>query len=341
MIVLSRENNFDLLRLFASFQVVLFHCKERYNLSLDDLEWLRNFKGVPIFFTISGFLISYSCIRNKRNIKQYFANRILRLYPALYVVVFLSLISAFCTNDITVEQLLSKETLRWLVHVCTIDQECWTPLFSSFGIGCYNGSLWTIPVEVTFYIIIPLIVLFSTKYAKYVLMGIVGGGILYNHYYFSYTVVPMLYHFALGALALMYWDKIKIFLENKFIFWGSLYLLATFILKTQASMHIQSFEHLIMNIALDIMVLSAAFSYKSASKILKGNDISYGVYLFHGLIINILLEVCKTINHEIIFYTFAISIICGYISWNIIEKNALSLKNKIFVNEHDFKEGNS
>ena len=60
------RNNFDLLRIFAATEVMLGHSfghlqiAEPFGVSI-----FRNFSGVPIFFVISGYLISASYERSR------------------------------------------------------------------------------------------------------------------------------------------------------------------------------------------------------------------------------------------------------------------------------------
>ena len=64
-----RPNNFDLIRLLAAIQVVIYHGVE--HLKIEGLKdtWLlfilECFPGVPIFFVLSGFLVSASWERSK------------------------------------------------------------------------------------------------------------------------------------------------------------------------------------------------------------------------------------------------------------------------------------
>ena len=79
------NNNFNLLRLIAAFQVMFVHANG-YLANESDLSWcvtkILNFSGVTVFFLISGFLISMSYAKN-RDLRTYIKNRILRIYPGL------------------------------------------------------------------------------------------------------------------------------------------------------------------------------------------------------------------------------------------------------------------
>ena len=59
---ISRENNFDLIRLFAALQVLLGHGINHLQiLGYDEiLDVISFFPGVMVFFVISGFLITRS-----------------------------------------------------------------------------------------------------------------------------------------------------------------------------------------------------------------------------------------------------------------------------------------
>ena len=87
--VLSRENNFDAVRLFAAMQVMV--CHGINHLQITSLSGVVDvfsfFPGVIMFFVISGFLITSSLLRNikRKGGIQYIRNRCLRIFPALWV----------------------------------------------------------------------------------------------------------------------------------------------------------------------------------------------------------------------------------------------------------------
>ncbi len=163
-----RRNNFDLLRLFAASQVAYIHVAE--NLQVELTGWLlvlRNaleyFPGVPIFFVISGFLISASLDRNP-DLRSYAINRFLRIYPALLASTLVTLLlmvffgariwQAIGSSGDSATFVVSK----WLAAQFTVAQFYNPfPLKSNYGVGHLNGSLWTIPVELQFYLVLPIL----------------------------------------------------------------------------------------------------------------------------------------------------------------------------------------
>ena len=88
----STNNNFNLIRLFAAMQVAIVHSAGYLNIDIQYLKFLDLLPGVPIFFFISGYLIIKS-FRNNYKLKNFFYNRILRIYPGLYFCFFITVIS--------------------------------------------------------------------------------------------------------------------------------------------------------------------------------------------------------------------------------------------------------
>jgi peptidoglycan/LPS O-acetylase OafA/YrhL len=78
---------------------------------------------------------------------------------------------------------------------------------------------------------------------------------------------------------------------------------------------------------LGIVAVSMAYTMPSISKkILRGNDISYGVYIYHGLLINILVEMGLTGRAEYFVLLAGCTYLAGYVSWIAIEAPFLRKK---------------
>ena len=110
-------------------------------------DFINFFYGVPIFFTMSGFLIWWSIGRSK-SFGEYLKKRFWRIFPELWVAVAIELIVLIC---------LYHKPINWLqfgafaITQSTVFQ-FWTPdCLSGYGCGCPNGSLWTICVLIQFY----------------------------------------------------------------------------------------------------------------------------------------------------------------------------------------------
>ena len=84
--MISRQNNFDIIRLLAAFQVMLGHGMHHLKISDNNVlfQLFSYFPGVLIFFTVSGYLIFASFDQNP-DLKRYTVNRALRIFPALWI----------------------------------------------------------------------------------------------------------------------------------------------------------------------------------------------------------------------------------------------------------------
>lgn len=342
---ISRDNNFDLLRLFAALQVVIYHGLFHFELErfTNLAGFIDYFPGVLMFFTISGFLIFSSYSRNN-NLKQYIFNRILRIYPGLWLCFLITLILLLVFNVINFSQLFSFTMVKWIIAQLTFFQ-FWTPdLVRSWGVHTPNGSLWTIPVELQFYVFLPFIVIFFKRIRlvyKFIFFIIIS--ILFNNYLISMigknmnelvkleknSLLPYLYCFLTGSLIYHYWNYLKKFIEGKALIWLILFFAFCLATDTKPAYYPGSLLQLVSNLILSILTISLAFTLPNLGKILKGNDISYGVYIYHMLVINSLLSLGYVGKFQFLLETIFITVIISTISWIFVERKALLLKNRI------------
>ncbi|HZL37963.1 MAG TPA: acyltransferase [Tepidisphaeraceae bacterium] len=338
------RNNFDLIRLFAASQVVLLHSLTHFSLIpasgfwariIDGVRW---FPGVPIFFVVSGFLITPSLERSA-TLAQYARKRVLRIYPALwcYVGVCLALLAAL--GVIRLSTLGHRWFWMWVGCQVTVFQ-AWNPeQLRHFGAGAVNGSLWTIPVEVGFYVGIALLyAVFGLRKggkwaatAVFVAAGAVSlatwrifqvGTFAPTHGFFgkalSMTPLPHFWIWLLGALAYKHFDRVRPFVAGWFVPWFAAYL----VLGRWLSLHQE-----LMYPMLGIVTLSAAYSMPGTSRaLLRGNDISYGVYLYHMLAINALIALDLPRIGWTVIAVFGCAFAVACASWLLVERPALRLK---------------
>jgi len=160
----GRDNNFNLMRLGAAVLVLFSHSFALASGQPSD-EPLRGILGVSLgtlsvdlFFVISGFLVTCSLLQ-RRNLRDFFAARFLRIYPALWImvgVVVLFLGTRF--GDTSLPMFLkSPDTVRFLKRNLTLVFGNYDRLgLHEFGMLPYphavNGSLWTMPFEIWMYL---------------------------------------------------------------------------------------------------------------------------------------------------------------------------------------------
>jgi peptidoglycan/LPS O-acetylase OafA/YrhL len=345
--MISRENNFDLLRLVAAIQVLFQHAIS--HLEINNLNKFTNilshFPGVLMFFTISGFLIFSSFDRNK-DLKKYFINRFLRLFPALWFCFLITLGLLLFFNIIAFNDIFSWTIIKWIFTQVTVFQ-FWTPdVLRSWGVGTPNGSLWTIPVELQFYIFLPLIILLFKKIRLvYKFLFFITFSLVCSYYISSkqgmpeallikllgVSIVPYLYCFLTGSMMYLFWDKIRKLIEGKALYWLLFYIIFNLIFDIKPSYTPVNLQ-LISNLLISIVTISLAYTLPKLSLFLKGNDISYGMYIYHMLVINSLISFGYLGDVKYLFLTIIITIAISSLSWFLIEKKALQLKNKFLFN---------
>jgi peptidoglycan/LPS O-acetylase OafA/YrhL len=64
------------------------------------------------------------------------------------------------------------------------------------------------------------------------------------------------------------------------------------------------------------------------TKMLGGNDCSYGLYIYHGIILNLFVHLNFTDSIFYFFIYLAISFFLALFSWKFIEERFLKLKSK-------------
>lgn len=337
-----KSNNFDLIRLLAAFQVLTVHSYEHLGLDVGKriFDIIAIFPGVPVFFVTSGFLISSSWKRSSSYI-SYMRNRFLRIYPALWVSFLVSCIVIYFG---VCREINFSDFFIWAVAQNTFLQFYNPDFLRDFGVGVLNGSLWTISVELQFYLLLPLLfILFidRTHNCWFLLLFFIFLG--FNFYFnqalmpvedsffskiIGVTILPYFYMFLIGVFLSKNIDIVKNYLANKWILWllvyiGSYFLISTFGFTTRGN-HINP----ISAVLLSLFVISFAYSFNGkGGRLLSGVDISYGLYIYHMIFVNVLLSLSLFTAIQNFLIVILVCVLVSLLSWNYIEKPALSLKN--------------
>ena len=344
------KNNFDLIRLFAAFQVALVHV---FHIMEIETAWLGSFilhlfylfPGVPIFFFISGFLISRS-YENNSCLKEFFINRVLRLYPGLIVCVAFSIVLVLLSGYLQGKGVQWFEVVLLFLAKITFFQFYNPEFMRSYGDGVLNGSLWTITVEMQFYLLTPVVFFILSRKppkctANCALVTLTIVFFILNRLYavlpdmvdksfltklIGVSFFPWLYIFLLGVLAQRNFEFFHTYLAGKFYLMFPLYLVSAYMLSGIGSAFGNN-SNPVVAVLLVLTVFSFAYSMPALSKkVLRGNDMSYGIYIYHMPVVNLLLYNGLYRKTEYGFVALIVCILLAAISWLMIEKPALRLK---------------
>lgn len=290
--------------------------------------------GVPVFFFASGFLISGSFERN-RNIRAYARNRFLRIFPPMWASTLLSALLILILYPVPVLSLAGSAIAQG-----TILQD-WNPGFlRGYGVGVANGAIWTIPVELSFYVSTPILYWLGRKHVDWLLAvtAIVSFAILafmmtlpdgsFVEKLIGVSPLPWIGMFACGALAQRHFETIRPYIAGKFLIWlalTGLFIMAAMWLDAPPLLfsYGQNAPAPIAFLLLAGLTLSAAYTVPTlAETLLRRQDISYGVYIYHMPVINALLE--ASIGNAA--WAIALTLLVAIASWRFIEQPALRMK---------------
>jgi peptidoglycan/LPS O-acetylase OafA/YrhL len=177
----ATENNFTLLRLLLALLVVLGHFKLLSGTVYPAFPFNLADAAVDSFFVVSGFLITLSYERC-HGLWSFYVRRVFRLYPMYLCVVLIqtALMLALLPNGPLSEV---PSTVRYLATNLLLAN------FLQYDIGGVlsglrnpgiNPSLWTLKIEIAFYLIVPLIYAATRRWGWMVLAMIFAGSVIYS-----------------------------------------------------------------------------------------------------------------------------------------------------------------
>ena len=161
-------NNFNLIRLILALIVFLAHISELTNFK--EISFLRDYLSssfaIKSFFIISGFLIFMSYERSS-SIKRYFINRFLRIYPAYCLIIIITAIAFYFVSAFNYIDYYTFDLLRYIIYnlfFLNFLEPTLPGVFAYNNINAVNGALWTLKIEVLFYLMVPFFVYLFNKY---------------------------------------------------------------------------------------------------------------------------------------------------------------------------------
>ena len=296
--------------------------------------------GVSVFFTLSGFLITTLILeeyeKNKKfSLLGFYIRRVMRLFPALYLMLFTVLIYNYIFKTGTEQLEIYKEILSSALYLFNIS---W-----SWGWTTQNILLvhtWSLAIEEQFYLIWPFLILAALKYKKilsfqFVLLIFIFISLFLKYYYKSNPIHNSIIQESIfiGCLgALFRWNYPKIHIQPIV----SIICLLLIILVGFAPIKIEFNIFNIIAVLTIILILSIVNNTNktlvnrllSKKHLVFIGKISYSLYLWHVVIFR-LFHWHTTLPPQITFVTkFLVTFIVASFSWLVLEKRATRLGRK-------------
>ena len=313
----SRNNNFLELRLLASISVAISHSSYFFFPGFyPDYFHLLSDSSVYVFFLISGFLITKSAL--SRSVGQFSINRIKRVFPALILnLIVISFIFAPLVSRSSQKHLQVLDQFLYLIKGITLIPS-WQisigdSLYSSKVSTGWNNPLWTIGIEVMCYTSIIVIVKRFTKLIPPLTAILLLCALLTNMNALSSgslasTYIHYLFVFLLGGFASLSPNPRQIY--------------TVVILILAVVIGTKGYGLLLYPVLLFVVLIIA--SAEMPTKIKLKNDYSYGIYLWHWPLLQLITNL-DIGNNRIVNYLLFICLTTFFAmgSWHYLEMRFL------------------
>ena len=314
------SNCLNTVRLLSAFSVMFFHTQTHLGVEIPFLVnvFFRLFPGVPVFFFLSGFLI-WNSIGKSRNLLEYAKKRFWRIFPQLWAVKFVGIIVIL----LTFKALSSYKELAVYTITSGVLLLPGNPDFlNEFGCGAVNGSLWTIYITLQFYVVayflykiphnkhirvwalviaISVAVGFASNYVQYIVPPIISK--LYNMLLFRY--------FWLFALGIFVSEKRETIIPVLKKYWFIFTTLGFFFLSFPR-IDIPFGSYPVIFCTFQLLGLTG-FAYRFPKLNIKF-DFSYGLYLYHMIVVNAIIELGFTGKIRYMLIAMILSVIVAITS---------------------------
>ncbi len=338
------------IRAIAAFIVITFHIDQFLRLfGLKSFGYhntgMAGF-GVTLFFVLSGYLITYLLLTEKQtygkvDLLKFYKRRILRIWPIYYLVIIITILLVATGALMVIDHKIVGNIFLYLFLLANFTSGNMIPL----------TPLWSIGVEEQFYLFWPVML----NASKDVFRSLVGIIILYLIIKIAFRIFEngdlysIVYITAFDAMAIggimanlvfkkhaalnFFYNPVLQFVSWLFlgvsIFYKPVHLFSLF----DSEMHAVFYSIIIVNVSTNPRTL-----VNLENKIMNFlGRISYGLYVYHMLIIWVLslilknriqaLSPNKSIQYVIIYaLIYSITIFVAYLSYRYFESYFLKLK---------------
>lgn len=337
------KNNLDCLRLILASIVALYHV---YALSgIPALSafgrYLSPHFAVRSFFVISGLLIYRSYTRSS-SLRSYMEKRVRRIYPAYFTVIVVAALTLWPLSALPLSQYFGIGLWKYLganLVFLNFLAPSLPGVFTSNLVSPVNGALWTLKIEVAFYLFVPVMHYLCIRFGTRKIMGAIFclsclwkyGFELLDSIYRSpgiYTLdssrgiyaqlavqfPAQLVYFIAGILLWLYFDTLKLHFRSILGITAGLYLL----------------DHWLTGEFLDVFWISGVVFvfgfWRFLGNFAKYGDFSYGVYIVHWPVLQTMIVFGLATYNPAVFLLLSLFFIgvAALLMWHLVEKRFLA-----------------
>lgn len=322
------DNTLDVFRIIATVQVFLGHMITHFTVSGLPHDAVYFVRGVPILFALCGFLAAKS-LDNNPPIFQYLKQRAIRILPAFWACIVVNTVIIACIYTIpsVKDGVLYIATQFLGLNFYTGD---W---LRDYGVGTPNGVLWTISAQIQFYIIAPFVKKILSK--RSLLFGALSVAVLAVFSILwqqaesfvptlifklvNVTVLPYAYFLVFGMVVWEHRDTIIPALSR--FKW---YIVVAYVAWKFAEIYL-SFPHVLdgvlYNTVTTLLLACGMFALSFSHKWRAPIDLTYGFYLYHMIIINIVVQEGYTSAGWLLTLIIAVvTTACAFLSQKLVEQ---------------------
>ncbi len=335
----GHPSGFDYMRISLAVSVLLWHSYLTSYGFAAALDFWRTPAGfilqgiLPMFFAVSGFLVSGSLERN-RDLRKFLTLRFIRIYPALCVEVFVSalVLGPIVTSFPLHEYFTSKTFFIYIMNTTGWIHYLLPGVFLNNPFqGIVNTSLWTVPYELECYILLSVLVLIgflrsrAISFAMFIICTIL--------------VIALLFHFGeSGAQAGSVHGRVLVlcFMAGSIVFrfrdllpYNSGFALAAAAL----ALAMLRYNYSVVFAPIFVAYVTVYLGMKNPRRtiIVNSGDYSYGVYLYAAPIQQTVTLALGATNNWAVNVAVALpaTVLLALFSWHAVEKPFLKIKRYI------------
>jgi len=329
----------QILRGGAAWMVVVHHFMQRFY-NFEDTNIIGNFFskhggfGVDIFFVISGFIMAMIIIESHKNSKEFILNRIIRIVPNYWFWTFVVLIMGVFIPSLSTSHATFESLFKSLFFISHLNPEGTLGYIPTLTVG------WTLNIEMFFYMVVSVSLVFKIEnYKKLLLISVllVILPILYKIFGLEfYKVVAgniRLFEFVSGIFLYYIWTNYRnIFFQSCiYIYILSIVSVGSLIILPKVLAYIiLSFFIVYIALFFEKNILNHSSYFKNI--LIKMGEISYSIYLVHIAVLWSFFTIFESVDsiYLLPFILLSVYIISIY-SYKIIEIYFSKKLKKVFI----------